>query len=83
MGNTMGNDTLDCLCRDAHSHLATASPASVGFDFAGLFQTLWPYILEAIKALIAAGNPAPTSGQVLVKAHELAAAHEITAGQDA
>jgi hypothetical protein len=74
----LAEDTLNCLCRDAHAHsqLATAAgPATAsGFDFEAIFQLLWPYILQAIQALVSGGVPAPTAVQVMAKAHELAAA---------
>ncbi len=76
----LSDDTLKCLCRDAGPHtVAAAGPGApktvgLGFNLAGLFATLWPYILDAIKALVASGVAAPTQVQVLEKAHELAAA---------
>jgi hypothetical protein len=68
----LSDDTFNCLCRDAQAHLATASLATAGFDFASVFKALWPYILEAIQALVAGGNLSPTPAQVLLKSNELA-----------
>jgi hypothetical protein len=70
----LGNDTLNCLCRDAHPHLAAAAPGTATFDLESLFSTLWPYVLTAIQVLIASGVPQPTAPQVIAKCQELAAA---------
>jgi hypothetical protein len=83
----LSKSTIDSLVADASAHVVTAGPEHRTFVLPGVLVTLFtdlaPYLLEALQWWIANGTPKPTTPQVLAKAHEMAAAKEIAAGQDA
>jgi len=74
----LSDDTLNCMCRDAHAHsspqLVGSGASTILVDFEAAFKAIWPYILQALEALAGSGNLTPTAAQIMAKGHELAGA---------
>jgi hypothetical protein len=72
----LSQHVIDAIDFDSMTHIPndvqkTYGSAGTPFSLGAVFAFLYPFILQAIKALIAAGFPQPPAEQVIAKAFEL------------